>query len=106
MTSISNNFVDKYARRLLIPWIVVFTVVTLFSLYRSHQTAEQAHIGLCAVKANIISRLQRQELLLKLNPHGYLGTSAQSLRLTITGEEETLHTLDVVRGCPAIDDHG
>jgi hypothetical protein len=77
------------ARHLLLAWIVVFTIAVGYSV----RPGPEAHDGLCALKQDLIVRVESSRDFLVEHPKGIPGIPASVIRNGIKNQEATLRSL-------------
>lgn len=91
---------NTHSKTLLVLWIVVFTITTMWLLYRNHQISAQgaqAHEAICDLKSDYRARIKETLEIIQTHPNGVFGISDSVLRNTVTNEVKTLSSLFAVK---------
>lgn len=83
-------------RRLLVAWIVVFTILVAFAISQNRKLGEQgreAHDALCVFKGDIEQRAQASRDFLADNPDGLPGIPASVIRTSLANQQKTVDSL-------------
>lgn len=60
----------------------------------------RTHTGVCRLRDDLQTRVERSEAFLRANPHGIPGLPAKTIQTSITGQKRTIRALRVIGPCP------
>jgi hypothetical protein len=78
---------------------LILTLAIAFSLYRVSGLAsqgEEAHQGLCVLRADLENRVQTSRDFLKEHPEGIPGIPVATIRQSIDNQQKTIDALEVL----------
>jgi hypothetical protein len=90
----------KWYRRALSAWIVLFTAVVIWQVGQNRDHAregQQAHDAICALKGDLVRRIEASQDFLAKHPNGIDGISATDISINIANQQLTLDALSPVR---------
>lgn len=97
-----NKFLFKHRWKLLIVWVIIFTIFT-GSQWREQKNTirdgKQAHDALCAINARNIQRVKESTEFLQDHPNGIPGISSKVIRNGIKSDLSTIKLIKKKINC-------